>query len=243
MKSCFITLMYRFLLAFFFVTAMLVSSTAQELTEKQKAEILSQIEEIEEKDQRYRTPLAIGTLNDSILAVVEAKSKTMEIMEYYTFKQSLNLNLPKDVQDSLWHLQRQLDAENLAHLKTLVQTYGYPSKERLGTTEDNLFVVLLHPPYALAEIPTFMEEMSALLLPEVKAGRMPPKFFALFYDNMLGKILRKPQLYGTNQQFDTKTRTVLPPGIVDLKKTNEARLQIGLPILKEGEYRIIKAEK
>jgi len=66
---------------------------------------------------------------------------------------------------------------------------------------------------------------------------MPAKTYASFIDNMLGKILRKPQLYGTNGQFDPETNTVMPPMISDVEESNSARKLIGLPPLKEGEYR------
>jgi len=55
---------------------------------------------------------------------------------------------------------------------------------------------------------------------------------------MLAKILRRPQKYGTNKVFESKTRTVLPPFIEDLKKANAARREIGMPELKKSEYRL-----
>lgn len=230
---------YLLFLSFFWTANSLI---AQPLSEEDKALLQEKIETIAASDQRYRTPLSVGTLNDSILQVDKEKSKTLSIQEYMAFRQTLDLKLPKEVRDSLWQLQRALDRQNLEAFKEIVAQYGYPSKERLGTKSDRLFTLLLHPPYDKEEIPGFMEEMSAFLLPEVEAGRMPAKLYALFYDNMLGKILRKPQLYGTNQQFDPQTNTVLPPGIIDIEETNRARVSIGLPVLEEGAYRIITPE-
>ena len=237
--SRFTPLFYLSVLSFLLSTQ---PSFSQDLSEEDKATLLQQIESIAELDQRYRTPLSLGTLNDSIIQVDKVKSRTLSLEEYMAYKQTLDLKLPKAVEDSLWILQREIDQQNLEAFKVIIQDYGYPSKERLGTKTDQLFILLLHPPYPKAEIPAFMEEMSTLLLPEVKAGRMPAKSYAMFYDNMLGKILRKPQLYGTNQQFDVKTRTILPPGIIDIDATNKARVSIGLPVLEEGEYRIIEAQ-
>lgn len=35
----------------------------------------------------------------------------------------------------------------------------------------------------------------------------------MFYENITGKILKQPQLYGTNQQFNAKAKKVMPPDI------------------------------
>ncbi|MEM6700554.1 MAG: hypothetical protein AAF599_19270, partial [Bacteroidota bacterium] len=150
-----------------------------------------------------------------------------------------NLKLPKTIQDSLWKLQHQLDEENYHAFVRMVKAYGYPSKERLGTEDVNIVVILFHPPAHL-NIPEYLETMTNLLLPEVKAGRMKPKLFALFYDNIKAKILREPQLYGTNTPFSMKTMKPGLPPIADIEKTNEARKAIGLPALKKGEYEIAK---
>jgi len=223
------------------VTLITIQLDAQkiELTEEGKAALIKEIATIEEKDQRYRNYISIGTLNDSLIQVIEEKSKDMEISEYMTYRSSLKLKLPKIVQDSLWKLQHQLDEENYHAFVHLVKKYGYPSKERLGVKDVNIVVVLFHPPAHL-DIPEYLETMTNLLLPEVEAGRMKPKLFALFYDNIKAKILKEPQLYGTNTPFSMKTMKPGLPPITDIKKTNEAREAIGLPALKEGEYEIAK---
>ena len=72
-----------------------------------------------------------------------------------------------------------------------------------------------------AEVETYVEQMLTLLRPEVLAGHFEPRLYATFYDNMQGKILRRSQLYGTNQVFNPKTRQVEPPWIEDIEKDEQ----------------------
>jgi hypothetical protein len=137
-------------------------------------------------------------------------------------------------------LQHAIDLKNHLTLKGIFDTYGFLSKELLGEKHYVQLILLVHPPKDW-DVPTYLAEYSALLSEEVQAGRMPAITYATFYDNIKGKILREPQLYGTNQQYDPATQKVMPPGIVDLKKTNDARTAIGLSPLVAGEYRILNA--
>ena len=101
-----------------------------------------------------------------------------------------------------------------------------------------LFAVLLHPPVKIKQ-QTFLNEMTAPLLPEVQAGRMVGKSYALFVDNIKAKILREPQLYGTNKSFDPATMMMGPPEIEDLAATNAARAKIGLEPLAAEAVRLV----
>ena len=100
-----------------------------------------------------------------------------------------------------------------------------------------MFPILLHPPVEL-EPQKFLEEMEELLLPEVKGKRMEAESFAMFVDNIKAKILKEPQLYGTNKSFDPTTMSMGAPEIESIEKTNSARKAIGLAPLKDGEYKL-----
>ncbi|MEL6721593.1 MAG: hypothetical protein AAFP82_23045 [Bacteroidota bacterium] len=239
MKKVSLSLLREILILMITLITIQLEAQKNELTEEDRNTLIEQIASIEEKDQRYRNYISIGTLNDSLIQVIEEKSKDMEIGEYMVYRSSLKLELPKAVKDSLWKLQHQLDEENYHDFVRIVKKYGYPSKERLGTEDVNIVVILFHPPAHL-NIPEYLENMTSLLLPEVKAGRMEPKLFALFYDNIKAKILKEPQLYGTNKPFNMKTMQPGLPPIRDIEETNAARKVIGLPVLKEGDYEIAK---
>jgi len=210
--------------------------------ESEKAMIQKAFNEISVSDQLYRGPLSKGTLDKTILSQIDSVFDNEGIKAGMIYEKSLNLSLPKEVEDSLWQLQAAIDFRNHLTLRGLFDTYGFISEEVIKEKQYVQILLLMHPPKDW-DVRTYLKEYSDLLIVEVKANRMPPKTYATFYDNMKAKILREPQLYGTNQQFDTKTNTILPPIIEDLTKSNQARNKIGLPMLKEGEYRLATKTK
>lgn len=212
------------------------------ITTDEAAFLQKMMAKIKESDQKYRNYLSSETMDDALIAQMDSVYEAAGIEAYIAYQRSLDLQLEKTLKDSLWQLQHAIDLQNHLTLKGIFNTYGFLSEELL---DKNFFVqllLLMHPPKDW-DIPTYLEEYSTLLKAEVNAGRMPAITYATFYDNIKGKIMKEPQLYGTNQQFDVKSNKVLPPGIVDLQKTNEARKAIGLPRLKEGEYRILDTQK
>jgi hypothetical protein len=209
-------------------------SVPGELTEHEQELLALRIDLILQKDQQFRSYLSFGTMNEEEIKRVNRLDAQGQLQAMADKKSELS----SEIKALLNQLQKKNDIENYAEFYDIVRTYGYPSPERLGRSEDRLFVLLLHPPVEQRQINAHTRELCKLLLPEVKAGRMEPKSYALFVDNMRGKIQRRPQLYGTNQQFDQATGTILPPQIEDVQKSNRARREIGLPELKEGEYRL-----
>ena len=189
-------------------------------------------------DQQYRSPLSIGTLDPVILAKIDSVGNHHGIAARIAYEKSLNLSIPKNIADSLWALQHEIDLQNHLTLKGIFETYGYISEEIVKENNYVQILLLVHPPMDW-KVETYLKEYTTLLKPEVMAGRMPAKIFANFYDNMKAKILREPQLYGTNKQYDPATQTILPPIIKNIEESNLARIEIGLPTLKEGEYRLL----
>lgn len=214
------------------------SSEKKTISDSEKLLISTILNDLAESDQLYRNKLAKGTLDDGIVAKIDSVFNNVGVREGLLYQQSLNLSLAKEVQDSLWSLQNRIDLQNHLALKGLWEVYGFIPK---SVIEENNFVqilLLMHPPKDW-DIPTYLAEYSSFLLDEVKAERMPAKTYAMFVDNIKGKILREPQIYGTNQQFDPVTKSILPPGIRNLTESNDARIAIGLPVLEEGQYRIV----
>jgi hypothetical protein len=224
----------------FFLDAQ-TSNSKKTISDDEAAFLKTTIEKIQESDQKYRNYLSAETTDDKLIAKIDSVYEAGGINAYFSFKKSLNLKLDGAVKDSLWQLQHAIDLQNHLTLKGIIDTYGFLTKALL---EDNFHVqllLLLHPPKDW-DVEMYLQEYSALLREEVQAGRMPAITYATFYDNIKGKILGEPQLYGTNQQFDPATNKVLPPQIVNLEQSNKARKAIGLPELKEGEYRILESK-
>lgn len=193
--------------------------------------------EISKTDQKYRGYIGDGTQDDAIIAAMDSVYEADGIEAYMAYKRSLNLSLPKQVEDSLWALQHQLDFHNHLAMRGIWETYGYIPKEVIEEKNYVQVLLLVHPPKDW-DVARYHTTYADLLRPEVDAGRMPGKTYATFYDNVLCKIMKKPQLYGTNQEFDASQGKVLPPIIEDLEASNQARKEIGLPLLQEGEYRL-----
>ncbi len=207
---------------------------AFELTDADREILLARIDHIMDKDQQFRSYLSFETTDDEKIArlsQLDAKAQLQAMAE-------CKGRLSAEIKSLLQQLQLKNDMENRRELVEIIKQYGYPSPARLGTKGDRLFTLLLHPPVKLEQVEANTEAMCELLLPEVRAGRMPARYYAMFVDNMRAKILRQPQLYGTNQSYDPESKTILPPQIEDLELANQARREIGLPELKSGEYRL-----
>jgi len=235
-------LSFQFLVILLCLTSNLLaqSTTAKkEISDSEKQLIQKMFEEISISDQLYRNKLSNGTLDEKIIAQIDSVFDNEGIEAGVVYEKSLNLSLPKAVQDSLWQLQAELDFQNHLTLRGLFEIYGFISEEVVKEKQYMQLILLVHPPKDW-DVRTYLKEYTTIFISEVKAGRMPAKTYATFYDNMKGKILKEPQLYGTNQIFDSKTKKVLPPIIEDLAKSNEARKEIGMPVLKEGEYRLVE---
>lgn len=233
MKSVF------FLITFLFSIQILQAQNVRSVLSTEEVEFIQHaFNKIKSSDQLYRPMLQAKTLDPVKLAKLDSLYKLKDPVAVLKYQSSITNELTNAQRDSLLLLQRQLDFTNHMIMRGIWDRYGWISKE---IVEENNFVqnlLLLHPPVGKDQITEYTENYKAKLLPEVKASRMPALVYASFVDNMHAKILREPQVYGTNNQFDPKTRTILPPIISNLEKSNQARKELGLPPLKDGEYRL-----
>ncbi len=231
------------LFSLFFFVSFTLSLTAQEVklkkevTESEIAYIQGIFENISITDQQYRASLMYGTTDEEVLSTIDSMLNNVGMEEGLAYWKSLGLSLTQDLKDSLHFLQDQLDLRNHMVLRGIWDTYGFIPKSIVEEKNFVQHLLLLHPP-GIWDVREFQQTYATMLIKEVEAGRMPAKSYASFYDNMLCKILREPQLYGTNEQFDPEKGVVLPPIINDLAEANEARAAIGMPLLEDGQYRL-----
>lgn len=201
----------------------------KELSESKKAELIAELKEMEEADQLNRSYISYNTFNQNLIDSV----KKLTINEYIKFSQTHQSELSKEQVDSLWIIQNEIDVKNTNRLYDIIKEYGWLSKAKLDSVVDPM-IFLFHTPKET------IEKMQALLMEEVKANRMEPIKFATYVDNMRKKAFGKNQLYGTGDEFDPKTNSIVPPFIENIDSTNIERKKIGLAELKEGEYRTEK---
>ncbi|MHA7814187.1 MAG: DUF6624 domain-containing protein [Phycisphaerales bacterium] len=186
------------------------------------------VEEIIRTDQQYRTAISWGTTDEAELARLEALPDD-EQMEEHVRRSREGIKLKSELEKKLWAKQIAIDRANTRSLMDWVRACGWPSEELLGEGTPSMVPVLIHMQMEDAEwvLPVLREE--------VLAGRMPPRPYAMIFDRKQHHE-GKPQIYGMTQAYDSKTRTVLPPAIVDLDATNAARAEIGMDPIEE--YRI-----
>jgi hypothetical protein len=196
------------------------------LSDTEKVQLIEELKAMKFKDQLNRSYIALKTFDQNLIDSVNALS----IQDNIKFRQTFQSELTEEQMDSLWDIQNAIDLENTNRLSEIILEYGWLSAAALDSLVDPM-LFLFHTPKET------IEEMQALLLGEVKAKRMAPLKYATYVDNMRKKAFQKNQLYGTGDEFDPKTNTIVPPFIENIDSTNIARKAIGLPELKEGEYR------
>jgi len=204
-------------------------SMKKELTESAKAELIAELKEMKEADQLNRSYISLGTFDQKLIN----STKKLPIPEYISFMQTHKSELTKKQEDSLRSIQNGIDLKNTNRLYEITKEYGWLSETKLDSLIDPM-LFLFHTPKET------IEKMQTLLFEEVQTKRMEPNKFAMYVDNMRKKAYGKSQLYGTGDEFDPKTNSIVPPFIENIDRTNIERKKIGLPELKDGEYRTEK---
>jgi len=129
--------------------------------------------------------------------------------------------------DSLWKSILYYDSINLAKVKPIIDTYGWPGKEVVGQEGSRaLFLVIQH-----ADLAT-QEKYLPVLREAVKNGKARPSDLALLEDRVLTRN-GKPQIYGSQvrQNYQTGKNEFFP--IEDIPNVNKRRASAGLSSLEE----------
>jgi hypothetical protein len=118
-----------------------------------------------------------------------------------------------------------IDADNTARMKDIVQQYGWPGPELVGTDgSEAAFVLVQHADYML------QKEVLPLVRNAYLTGRLKGQDFALLQDRVLVRE-GKPQIYGT--QFNIAGTELIPEPIEDEPNVDRRRADVGLPPLAE----------
>lgn len=186
-----------------------------------------ELREMMAADQRVRYMTMFGTFSPCEADSIAALLADLDAADYFARRQELEAEaearLSQAERDVLLARQQATDAANIERLRAIVDAYGWPDSTRIGGST-NPFVFLLH------AHPDTLDAMLPVLRREVDAGRMPPLQYARAVDKQR-KIRGALQLYGSGEEFDPETRSLMPPRIADIEATNAARAAIGLPPL------------
>lgn len=190
-----------------------------------------ELEQMARADQRARYMHTYGTFSPCVADSLRQVLSALPIHEHIERSQALraeaDARTSPEEQAVLLQMQIDTDAVNLARLRAIIAEHGWPSDERTGADADPV-VFLLHAPHA-------MDEMREELLAEVRAGRLPAREYAMAMDKAR-KVRGENQLYGTGDEYDSATESIVPPRIDSIEATNAARREIGMPPL--TEYRL-----
>jgi len=201
-------------------------------TQRDREHYRATLDEMMTTDQSYRSAISWGTTDEQELAKLKALDDDAHMKEFVR-RRSEGIKLDPELEKQLWEKQIAIDRANTDRLMQLVERYGWPDEDMPGGAFSDPVPILIHMQMDDAE------RVLPVLRDEVLAGRMPGKQYAMIFDRKRQHD-GKPQLYGTAQAFDSKTRTVLAPAVVDIEETNAARAEIGLEPL--VEFRITDAK-
>ena len=132
------------------------------------------------------------------------------------------------IDKDIWEQVEAIDAESLAHLKSLVKEMGWPTIAMVG--EDGSAAAWLLVQHAMDDL-GFMAGVLELMEPMLVTEQVSPKHYALLKDRVL-LAQGEPQIYGTQFQ-DDGTGVLRPQATEDWEGVETRRLAMGLPPLAE----------
>ena len=201
------------------------------LSDSVRQRLQVELRELMRTDQRVRLMHEFGVFSpcvaDSLHDAMRHLSTEDHIAETMALRAEAAARTSAVEKEILLRNMADADRSMLTRLQAIIAEHGWPSDERTGADVDPV-VFLLHVPQAI-------DEMTPTLLAEVHAGRLPAREFALAFDKSR-KVRGDLQLYGTGDEYDPATQTIVPPRIEDIEATNAARAEIGLAPLER--YRL-----
>jgi len=129
---------------------------------------------------------------------------------------------------AFWQTILKNDSINLLKISAILDTQGWPSKERIGTQgTSTLFLVIQH-----ADLKAQTKYLP-MINKAVASGNLPKRQYAMFYDRL---VLRqgKRQVYGTQlaTHKERKDPYVLP--LEDAENVDKRRAEMGLNSMQEN---------
>lgn len=118
-----------------------------------------------------------------------------------------------------------IDAKNVARLREIVRTYGWPVQSKVGREAAGAAWIIAQ--HSGADV---LHEM----LPKMKIAADNDELDKSLYATSVDRVLiqdGKKQLYGT--QFDTNNGKCEPLPIEDPQHVEERRIKMGMPMLRE----------
>lgn len=205
---------------YFFIVLIvsITNSYAQKMDRKTRDSLFTVLEQMGMDDQRYRWQLMLAEDDPIRLDSLKKLPDEIKWNRIIRVREGL-IVLDKQKNDSIEALQVHLDSINLMKFKEIIEKFGYPSKERIGSNTSSYMSLHFTGEKEFKELfPVFQIELRRKNIPSVE--------FAAWYDRCQ-KEMGKKQLYG---EWDKNF-----PCVEDLDVTNIERIKIGLGKLKNNK--------
>lgn len=132
----------------------------------------------------------------------------------------------KEIKDIDARLEEQ-GKVNYAAAKKIIDANGFPNHDMIGEEAAHKFWMMIQ---KMDNHPDFQMQVLRNMAEEVDRGKASWVDFAYLTDRVLVNQLR-PQHYGTQVYYDEDEKTYKPHPLDDLTRTNERRIELGLPLL------------
>lgn len=120
--------------------------------------------------------------------------------------------------------EMELFARHIPILKGIYKEIGYPTIDLVGKENSNKFLILVQ--HSDADV-AFQEEMLEEIKVEMKKGNVSAKNYAYLTDRV-NLAQDKPQVYGTQLDYNTSIAQVFPKNLSDSVNVNKRRHEIGM---------------
>ncbi|MDB5148965.1 MAG: hypothetical protein JWQ57_2985 [Mucilaginibacter sp.] len=139
------------------------------------------------------------------------------------------VNRKDTISAELKKLSRQMfvaDSINLVKVRHILDTHGWPTYSEIGDLYAALFLVIQH-----ADLNTQLKYLP-MIREAQKKNDVDPESVAMLEDRVAVRQGRK-QLYGSQLEYDPKSRTYIVSPIADEAHINERRAKVGMTPLQE----------
>lgn len=136
------------------------------------------------------------------------------------------------------NVEKQTFARHIPILKNIINKYGYPTSEKVGSeSASNFFILVQH---ADTDV-KFQEAMLADIEKQVDNKQLNGKEYAYLYDRVQINS-GKPQFYGTQLNYDANGNAV-PKNLKDEKAVNQRRKDLGMETIESYLERATEIHK
>ncbi len=141
-----------------------------------------------------------------------------------------------DKMKELFFEQKKIFERHIPILKDIFNKIGYPTIELVGKENSSKYFTLVQ--HSDSDT-NFQEDMLKEITREVKKGNVSGKNFAFLTDRVQ-LALEKPQIYGTQLNYNTNIGQAYPKNLLDSINVNKRRNEVGLESIEEYLNQVTK---